>query len=284
MRAAITGALALLTFACAISKAQAQSGFADTGPLPVSQICKMIAREANTNGLPPAYFARLIWKESRFDADAVSPAGALGIAQFMPATARSEGLEDPFDPRKAIPASARFLNKLRLQLGNLGLATAAYNAGEGRVDRWLRKGGLLPIETENYVLEITGEPADAFFDPGRQIKDMPLQDGMSFLDACNRLPLIQTGTSPMALALTMPWAVQVAGNFQRSVAERNWQRIKSQNLSDLSGLPIAISRVRTPRGRRGIFAVRIGAESRSSANKICNTLRARGGSCVVMKN
>jgi len=52
------------------------------------------------------FFARLIWKESRFDIKAVSPAGAQGVAQFMPATAKRRGLADPFDPEQAIPASA----------------------------------------------------------------------------------------------------------------------------------------------------------------------------------
>ncbi len=274
----------MVLLVCGAPLAAAQSGFDDSGRVPVNQICRIIAREANTNGLPPAYFARLIWKESRFDADAVSPAGAQGIAQFMPATAKAEGLDDPFDPKQAIPASARLLNKLRLEFGNLGLAAAAYNAGEGRVNRWLSRGGVLPIETENYVLDITGEAADAFFEPGRRIKDTPLQDGLGFLDACNRLPYLQTNTAPMALALTMPWAVQVAGNFRRSVAERSWQRVKARNISTLSGLPMAISRVRTPRGRQGIYAVRIGVASKIDANTLCNQLRANGGSCIVMKN
>lgn len=234
--------------------------------------------------MAPSFFARLIWKESRFDEDAVSPAGAQGIAQFMPTTAKEEGLENPFDAKMAIPASALLLSKLRLQFGNLGLAAAAYNAGEGRVDRWLRKGGVLPIETENYVLDITGEPADAFFERNRRIKVRPLDQNMGFMEACTRLPIIETGGSPMSVALTMPWAIQVAGHFNRSIAERKWRQIKARNASLLAGQPMAISRTRTPIGRRGIYTVRIGAKSRSSGNAICGALRANGNSCLVMKN
>lgn len=255
-----------------------------TPELSIGQICKLIAREANTNGLPPSFFARLIWKESRFDEKAVSPAGAQGIAQFMPATAKSEGLENPFDPRLAIPASALLLSKLRLQFGNLGLAAAAYNAGEGRVDRWLRKGGVLPIETENYVLDITGEPTDAFFERSRKLSVRPLEKNLGFIEACMRLPIIETRSAPMAIALTMPWAIQVAGHFKRAIADRKWQQIKSQNSNLLAGQPMAVSRTRTPIGRRGIYTVRIGATSRSRANAICESLRANGTSCLVIKN
>jgi hypothetical protein len=90
----------------------------------------------------------------------VSPAGAQGIAQFMPETAEDEGLANPFDPLEAIPASARLLRRLFDQFGNLGLAAAAYNAGPKRIEDWLHKKGELPQETEGYVKTITGKPAD----------------------------------------------------------------------------------------------------------------------------
>ena len=64
----------------------------------VAWVCGHIERQARGWKLPRAYFARLIWKESRFDPNAISHKGAEGIAQFMPATARLRGLEDPFDP------------------------------------------------------------------------------------------------------------------------------------------------------------------------------------------
>ncbi|MEM7730478.1 MAG: lytic transglycosylase domain-containing protein, partial [Pseudomonadota bacterium] len=92
-------------------------------------ICRMIELSARAHGLPPEFLARLIWQESRFDRYARSPVGAQGIAQFMPYTAAERGLEDPDDPRQAIPAAAQFLRHLHNRFGNLGLAAAAYNGG-----------------------------------------------------------------------------------------------------------------------------------------------------------
>ena len=71
--------------------------------------------------------------ESGFDPRAVSPAGALGIAQFMPATARSYGLRDPFDPVASIDAQAHLMSDLLRVFHSVPLALAAYNAGSGAV-------------------------------------------------------------------------------------------------------------------------------------------------------
>jgi hypothetical protein len=70
------------------------------------------------------------------------------------------GLDDPFDPFKALPASARFLRKLHNEFGNLGLAAAAYNAGSGRIQKWLSGRSALPRETRDYVRIITGNNAE----------------------------------------------------------------------------------------------------------------------------
>ncbi len=132
------------------------------------EICDSLAKAARSNALPIAYFIRLLFQESSFDEASVSSAGAQGIAQFMPETAATEGLKNPFDPLQAIPASARLLRKLFDQFGNLGLAAAAYNAGPKRVQDWLAsKGkGRLPEETEGYVKIVTGRPADTWRAPG----------------------------------------------------------------------------------------------------------------------
>ena len=117
-----------------------------------------MADAAVAHGLPIGFFARLIWQESRFDQWARSPAGARGVAQFMPPTAAEYGLRDPFDPIESVAASARFLRELREQFGNLGLAAAAYNAGGGRIRKWLNGQSAMPEETRNYVNIITGHP------------------------------------------------------------------------------------------------------------------------------
>ncbi len=250
----------------------------------VDRICTLIAAEAKANAIPPEFFARLIWKESRFDHQAVSPAGAEGIAQFMPGTANLVGLKDPFNIDQAIPASARHLADLKKNLGNFGLAAAAYNAGEGRVWRWVSSGGFLPLETEDYVLDITGESADNFAARGTEVAVKPLDAKLTFDEGCRKLPIIAFNTIAMSTVHVKPWGVQVAGNFRRAAAVNQYERVRRQFASVLAGHKPVVSRVRTPIGRRGIYAVRIGADSRGEANQICSALRSSGGACIVMKN
>jgi hypothetical protein len=74
----------------------------------------------------------------------------------MPRVANGRGLSDPFEPASALHESAEFLRELRDRFGNLGLAAAAYNAGPGRVQKWLARKSALPRETRDYVHIITG--------------------------------------------------------------------------------------------------------------------------------
>ena len=124
-------------------------------------LCSAMVSVARANGLPVPFFANLIWQESSFNPRVVSPAGAQGIAQFMPETAKEYGLINPFEPIHALHAAGKFLSKLVAQFGNLGLAAAAYNAGPGRVSDYVAKRGGLPDETRNYVVRITGHTADS---------------------------------------------------------------------------------------------------------------------------
>ncbi|WP_310352330.1 lytic transglycosylase domain-containing protein [Methylobacterium sp. BE186] len=123
-------------------------------------LCRLIEGSARTHRLPVPFLTRLIWRESSFRVGVVSPAGAQGVAQFMPGTARERGLLDPFDPEQAIPHAAHLLADHRRQFGNLGLAAAAYNGGPTRVANWLAGSGGLPAETRSYVYAITGRPAE----------------------------------------------------------------------------------------------------------------------------
>src|SRR6186713_2373277 len=132
-------------------------------PPAVDEICRTLAQSAADNDLPEEFFTRLIWQESRFDPKAVSPAGAQGIAQFMPQTAAMRGLINAFEPLQALRESASYLRELRTTFrGNLGLAAAAYNAGPGQVEAWLARRRGLPEETRSYVLSVTGHAADAW--------------------------------------------------------------------------------------------------------------------------
>jgi membrane-bound lytic murein transglycosylase MltF len=142
-------------------------------------LCSALMISAQDNDLPVPFFANLIWQESRLRQDAVSPVGALGIAQFMPRVAIAEGVGDPFDPRQAIPASARLLHALRAHFGNLGFVAAAYNAGARRVSEWLDHHRALPRETRTYVVRVTGRTVEAW-------RKSPLND--SKLTFVRRLP------------------------------------------------------------------------------------------------
>ena len=81
----------------------------------VPDVCRTIEALARANALDAGFFARLIWKESLFDAGAVSPKGAQGIAQFIPATAERRGLGDPFNPAEAL-SSPRLPRRARPRL------------------------------------------------------------------------------------------------------------------------------------------------------------------------
>lgn len=278
------GALAiLLVLPITTSRAEPSSALSMPAPTP-ARICDLIDVHARLNGLPEAFFARVIWKESRFDPNAVSPAGAEGIAQFMPGTAKLRGLANSFDIEQAIPASAKYLAELNRGFGNLGLAAAAYNSGETRVSRWLSSGGFLPLETEDYVLDVLGEPADNFTDRSHNPATKPLDAKRSFGEACRMMRAIYSETVAMSTVVTKPWGIQVAGNFRRSAAIRQWQRMSKRFSKAIAEAEPVVSRIRTPRGRRGIYAVRIGADSRATANAVCAKLRAAGGSCIVMRN
>ena len=118
-----------------------------------------IAAAETANNLPAGLLARLLYQESRYRDDIItgatkSPAGAVGIAQFMPATARQMGV-DPLDPTSAIDGAARYLRQLFDQTGSWANALASYNWGIGNVKR---KGlGKAPAETRAYVAQISAD-------------------------------------------------------------------------------------------------------------------------------
>ena len=114
-----------------------------------------VAREAAARyGIDPDIYVRQITQESGFNPNATSPAGAQGIAQFMPGTAQGLGLKNPYDPVSALDAGAKHMAALLRNLGSYPLALAGYNAGAGNVKKY---GGIPPFkETQNYVKAILG--------------------------------------------------------------------------------------------------------------------------------
>jgi soluble lytic murein transglycosylase-like protein len=113
-----------------------------------------ISRAAQRWSVSAALLAAQIFVESGFNPFAVSPAGAQGIAQFMPGTAQGIGLEDPFDPTQAIDAQAHLMRDLLRRFGTVPLALAAYNAGPAPVQAC---ACIPPFpETRGYVARILG--------------------------------------------------------------------------------------------------------------------------------
>jgi hypothetical protein len=169
---------------------------------PKKDFCEALQEAAESSDIPIAFFARLLWQESKFKPDVVSHVGAQGIAQFMPGTAAEVGLDDPFDPFKALPASAKLLRRLHNQFGNLGLAAAAYNAGSGRIQRWLSRRGALPQETRDYVRIITGNIAENWLEESKRLNlpvDLPRGapcEGVGGLTTAKTVDVIPVGLAP----------------------------------------------------------------------------------------
>jgi hypothetical protein len=260
-------------------------------------ICRLIENAADTHHLPVSFVTRLIWRESSFRARAVSPAGALGIAQFMPQTAIERGLADPFDPEQAIPQAARFLADLRRQFGSLGVAAAAYYAGPARVASWRRGDGDLPAATQAYVRFVT--------EPGAARSSSPAVSAEH-----DELALSEPPPNPApgegCLAVTAelrrshgpwadddggeflpsaPWGVQLAGNFSKALALASYERARIRYAAVLGDEPpMIIGRRLRSRGTRRFYQVRLPAESRAGAEALCGRIRSVGGVCVALRS
>jgi soluble lytic murein transglycosylase-like protein len=249
-------------------------------------ICAALGHFAKANSLPPDFFARLIWRESLFRPDAVSPKGAEGIAQFMPSTARLRGLSNSFDALEALGKSAEYLDALRDRFGNLGLAAAAYNAGEAGLANYLRTGRL-PYETRAYVLAITAHPVESWKDDPPKEFDLELEKGMPFHDACAALAS-KRRLKEVAFedeGVWAPWGAQLAAHIQKSVAQRMFVNALRRMPAPLNAERPLIQRERNARfGSRLRYSARIGRQTRAEADAVCATIRKRGGACIVFKN
>ena len=261
------------------------------GPQPfVEIVCPHMQQQAKLRGLPPMPFVRLIWRESHFNPKAVSPKGAQGIAQFMPATAARRGLDDPFEPISAIKHSASLLSDLNEEFGNFGLAAAAYNAGEERVHGWLAGRRTLPRETRNYVRFITGRIAEDWKEDGAKLPEALSIEGEVVQESCKKLaPLVVRAvpsTAPLtASARWRPWGAQVYTAFSKSKALAKFARLKQAHEGVLGETdPYVFPKRNRSRGRRPLYIVQVGASSRSEAQEVCAALRRDGGACIVRKN
>jgi len=253
-----------------------------------TDICRVVGQAAADNGLPLDFFTRLIWQESRFKPDAISPKGAQGIAQFMPATASGRGLVNPFEPVDAIREAASYLRELRTTFrDSLGLAAAAYNAGPGRVEAWLAGRGRLPNETRAYVRAVTGHDAEAWAsETPPPWEPAAIPSGASCIEVAK---LITAAPRPRR-ALTQspawaPWGVQLAGNWSEGGVLASYERLRRTYAPVLRDRLPLIVQAKLP-GRRGAakYIVRVSEATRTKADALCAQLRAAGGACIVLRN
>jgi soluble lytic murein transglycosylase-like protein len=132
-------------------------------PQAVRQYDPLIKKAAGDTGIPEALGYGLISQESGGNPNAVSSAGASGLTQLMPGTAKDLGVTNPLDPQQAVPGGFRYLKQQLVKYdGNERLALMAYNWGPGNVDNWLKKGAnpdAIPAETREYVSRVQGYAA-----------------------------------------------------------------------------------------------------------------------------
>jgi hypothetical protein len=250
-------------------------------------ICLLIESAAAANGLPIEFFARVIWRESHYNPNAVGPPTrsgerAQGIGQFMPGTAAERRLLDPLDPVEALPKSAEFLRDLRGQFGNLGLAAAAYNAGPQRVRDWLAGRRSLPRETRNYVAAVTGRGVDEWAALGAT----PREQRGPPAPPCNELNVIikrapNTFVAELERHVTegaaSPWGVQLSAGFSRNKALAVYATIERKYRTVLAGHDPMIIRARLlSRGTGAFYQPRP-----TSCAPACATLAATASCCAT---
>jgi len=255
------------------------------GPPTSDDICRALEQDAAENQLPVEFFARVIWQESRFNAQAVSRKGAQGIAQFMPATADYRGLVDPFDPIEALKNSASYLHDLEQRFGNLGLAAAAYNAGPGRVAAFLANHRPLPSETRNYVAIITGWTADEWASASPpKTAETTIPQGVPCARLAN-LFLAPKAEAQRIAAYVPRWGMQLTANWSENKAWAIYRMIQKKYASLIGDRePIVVRSRGIGLGSALRYNIRIADDNRRYLENFCNKLIAAGGACVVLRN
>jgi hypothetical protein len=275
--------LGLLALLCGSS---ALAGEAPGKAEPVAtSVCRLIESSARTQGLPVAFLTRLIWQESSFWPSEISPAGAQGIAQFMPKTADERGPANPFDPEEAIPKSAELLADLKHRFGNIGLAAAAYNAGPAHVAGLARRPCDLPAETRRYVLTISQRPVEDWVAAAADtITSNAISPELSCLQVTSAIRHSEPH-SVAASALFAPWGVQLAGSHSKEAALAAYRRAQSSYSAIIGKIePMVIAGRAAGFGVATYYQIRVPAPSRAAADALCEKILRAGGTCAVLRS
>jgi hypothetical protein len=207
-----------------------------TTPQQPGSIEEMIRREANLNKLDPKFMRSVAATENAtFDPKAVSPAGAIGVMQLMPGTARGMHV-DPYNPQQNVSAGAKILRGLMDKYnGDINLVLAAYNAGEGAVARY---GGVPPYEeTHNYINKVTAlmkHPTARMNQPTREADgETDEADGDAETQAQNALQPTRAQLDAPLDAEAQPYTGPApAGGLGALAPPPPWQPVTPQTLID----------------------------------------------------
>lgn len=190
---------------------------ADLGLAP-EQYRSAYADAGQKYGVDPTLLVRQGRQESGFDPNAVSPAGAQGISQFMPDTAKQYGI-DPADPNQSIDAQGHMMADGEKQFGgNPGMALMAYNWGSGNVQKWLDSGAdpaNVPRETSDYVEKVSGKPVEAWL--GGQAGGQPEAPTVSPQEAIGALPPRDILSAMLRNPITRQLGVQLVQDARKGI-------------------------------------------------------------------
>lgn len=177
----------------------------------VQAVSSLVEKAARDNSLPASLIYGIIWVESRFNPQAVSPVGAQGLMQLMPKTAAYlaecmdwQGRVDSFDPEFNIAAGSYYIARLIRQFdGDVDLALAAYNAGAGNIRKWMNNTGLPKVSIEYYSMVQTAQkyfPTDVSDSAESEMAQLPNNDDLDKLG----LAILIAGLSNRDFGLERP--------------------------------------------------------------------------------
>lgn len=279
----------LLTAFLALTWRGPYAAAAEAPPTEVA-LCQALHAAALRNELPEAFFTRLIWQESRFDPGARSPAGAEGIAQFMPGTAAERGLDDPFAPARALDESAAYLKELRQSFGNLGLAAAAYNAGPARLRRWIAGTASLPDETITYVDIVTGHPVTDWLAASKteghqvELRPEPNFSCVAFAGDAGRRRLPAVVDADLSSGAPRRWSVILVASFNKAAVLAEWQLLRARFADTLANASPSLRRRHLGGMPAKKYVLQIESDDLKVSSQLCRRLERARGNCILLRN